>query len=335
MIRTRPRVLAGPIYRAVPPVSWRLYIHMTLVFHQAALGDFVLLWPTLRRLPGRKVVVTHASMAALAAHVLPKVEGHDIELLEFSGMWREDGPPSVSPRVRSMFDEAKRVISFVSSGDDAWAATCDRLIPGAERVYVSPRPPERWGRHVTAWHEERLAEAGVDLNAEATHAEPRDVEPGGPVVIHPGSGSSGKCWPIARYEAVMDRLLAAGRGVRPVLGEVETFTWSGGDLRRWESRYGMVWNLRLTQLADLLREASLFIGNDSGPTHLSAQLGTPTLALFGPTRPHFWHPVGPRIRTLAPATPRAIEWLDVSRVADAAAEELATDAHRCNRIRIE
>ncbi len=44
--------------------------------------------------------------------------------------------------------------------------------------------------------------------------------------------------------------------------------------------------------------ASHYIGNDSGITHLAAALGTPTLALFGPTDPAQWAPRGPHVRIL-------------------------------------
>ena len=52
----------------------------------------------------------------------------------------------------------------------------------------------------------------------------------------------------------------------------------------------------LWDLACWLARASLYIGNDSGITHLAAAVGTPTLALFGPTDPAVWAPRGPNVR---------------------------------------
>jgi ADP-heptose:LPS heptosyltransferase len=40
----------------------------------------------------------------------------------------------------------------------------------------------------------------------------------------------------------------------------------------------------------------MYIGNDSGITHLAAAVGTPVLALFGPTNPEVWAPRGPHVR---------------------------------------
>ncbi len=309
---------------------------MTLVFHQAALGDFILTWPLLRRLRGamgeRVGVVTHASMGALALHVLDadvggipnRLQAHDIERPELAGMWREGGPTSVEPPIREAFDAVERVISYVSDGGDAWARSAQRLMPGAERIYVQPRPPEGiggWRRHVTLWHEEQLLQQGVRLGdargPSGIHTPPGSIRRGdsdGPVIVHPGSGGSGKCWPRDRYEAVMDSLLDAGRRVVAVLGEVEAAGWPPRDLKRWASRYETIRSPRLTELADLLQTASLYLGNDAGPTHLAAQLATPTLALFGPSSPHLWHPLGPRVRTLQPPHPRPMHWLSIQRV---------------------
>ncbi len=56
------------------------------------------------------------------------------------------------------------------------------------------------------------------------------------------------------------------------------------------------WPLRL--LGAALARAGVFLGNDAGVSHLAAAVGAPTLALFGPTDPALWAPVGPRVKTL-------------------------------------
>jgi ADP-heptose:LPS heptosyltransferase len=47
-----------------------------------------------------------------------------------------------------------------------------------------------------------------------------------------------------------------------------------------------------------LRQCRCFVGNDSGITHLAAYLGCPTIALFGPTDPRMWGPLGRRVKIL-------------------------------------
>jgi ADP-heptose:LPS heptosyltransferase len=51
-------------------------------------------------------------------------------------------------------------------------------------------------------------------------------------------------------------------------------------------------------LARWLARARLYAGNDSGITHLAAAVGTPVLALFGPTNPEVWAPRGPNVRVV-------------------------------------
>ncbi len=49
----------------------------------------------------------------------------------------------------------------------------------------------------------------------------------------------------------------------------------------------------LSDLIGLTAAADLFVGNDSGPAHVAAAVGTPTLTLFGPTNPAIWRPLAP------------------------------------------
>ena len=55
----------------------------------------------------------------------------------------------------------------------------------------------------------------------------------------------------------------------------------------------------LYELACWLATARIYIGNDSGITHLAAAVGTPVVALFGPTDPRIWAPRGPHVRVIA------------------------------------
>lgn len=69
--------------------------------------------------------------------------------------------------------------------------------------------------------------------------------------------------------------------------------------------------------------ARMFIGADTGPAHLAAQLGIPTIALFGPTDPAIWSPLGPCVHTISPPAPAPMTWLEPAAVADRAREMLA------------
>ena len=57
-------------------------------------------------------------------------------------------------------------------------------------------------------------------------------------------------------------------------------------------------NVPLLEVAEHLQQCEGYLGNDSGITHLAAMLGVPTLALFGPTDPLIWRPLGPSVRVI-------------------------------------
>jgi ADP-heptose:LPS heptosyltransferase len=98
--------------------------------------------------------------------------------------------------------------------------------------------------------------------------------------------------------AVAEQLIRQGRQVRVVLGEVELERWGDTETLRWPALAKV---LRLGSYLELLAElggAGVFVGNDSGPAHLAAMIGVPTLCLFGPTSERLWRPMGPKVRTL-------------------------------------
>lgn len=109
------------------------------------------------------------------------------------------------------------------------------------------------------------------------------------IVMHPFSGSARKNWPLAKFRA-----LAAE------LGDV---AWTCGPEEELDGAE------RFADLAELgrwLQGARLYIGNDSGITHLAAAVGTPTLALFGPSDPAIWCPAGAHVRWLPFGEPTEI-----------------------------
>ena len=75
----------------------------------------------------------------------------------------------------------------------------------------------------------------------------------------------------------------------------------------------------LLELARWIGSAQLYIGNDSGITHLSAAVGVPTLALFGNSNPSLWAPRGKNVAVLAQTT---IASLTVDQVLEAALQML-------------
>jgi len=101
--------------------------------------------------------------------------------------------------------------------------------------------------------------------------------------IHPFSGSTRKNWPMERFRELSGRLLY------PV-------QWSAGPQEQLD---GAVRFDNLYDLACWLTTARVYIGNDSGVTHLAAAAGVPVVAIFGPTDPEIWAPRGERVQVLS------------------------------------
>jgi len=121
------------------------------------------------------------------------------------------------------------------------------------------------------------------------------------VLLHPGSGSPRKCWPLERFAALSAKLCGDGHRVACLLGEAEVG-------RRASIREAMpagvelLAGLDVVQLAERIASAAVFVGNDSGPTHLAAALLVPTVAVFGPTDPVVWAPQGEHVRVVGAPT---------------------------------
>ena len=119
------------------------------------------------------------------------------------------------------------------------------------------------------------------------------------MVLHPGSGGDFKRWPAARFAALGERVPAElGYAVVVLVGPADE-TVNAELAAAWGGRAGVTlainWPLRL--VLALLSMAQAYVGNDSGITHLAAR-ATPTLAIFGPTDPAIWAPLGPRVQVL-------------------------------------
>ncbi len=104
-----------------------------------------------------------------------------------------------------------------------------------------------------------------------------------------------KRWPY--YHELAQHLVSRGFAVALIggAGEAERFaeeSWPEGVI-------DLQGKLTLAETAAVLRRCALFVGNDSGPAHLSAAVGTRTLVLFGPTLVSKNHPKGPQVKVLA------------------------------------
>lgn len=291
-----------------------------LIFHAGALGDFVLTWPLAMAIShlypeSRIVYVTHATKGQLAHRFLPV----DFVCIDTGGWYSMHGDwLKLSDENRELLAGADRVFAFVSRPDECFGRNC-RHVGDMEVTELRALPEGGGKRHVATFYVEQLRGQPELARTLATVLRTLLLQGLVPargsatrVLVHPGSGSRGKCWPAERFVELIGALRALGHDVAVLLGEVE--------LERWPREQVEAFSPVLTpathcDLAEELLKCRLLITNDNGPGHLSAILGTPTLCLFGPTDPTLWRPLGPSVTVLHPPT---LEALGVDEVLEAA-----------------
>lgn len=116
------------------------------------------------------------------------------------------------------------------------------------------------------------------------------------VILHPGSGSSAKNWPIDRFRSCAAHFRAENWRVVWLTGPADAAQDMMRALR--DPADDHLNAPALATLRDRLAVCGLFVGNDSGPAHLAAACGAPTIVIYGPTDPVVWAPDGARVATV-------------------------------------
>ena len=119
------------------------------------------------------------------------------------------------------------------------------------------------------------------------------------VAIHPGSGSEKKNWPVEKFGA-LSRWLADELAAQLLIvrGEADERATQKLTELLGERPITVAKGLKLVELAAVLERCVLFLGNDSGITHLAAAVGTPTVAVFGAASVSIWEPLGQHTRVV-------------------------------------
>ena len=140
------------------------------------------------------------------------------------------------------------------------------------------------------------------LGSDAQHAVEQLVQP--PYVhLHPASRWRFKCWPAEKNAALIDRLAADGlQVVITAAPDTAEIALVDAILEKVQSKpLNLAGKLSIKQLWAVAERAQLFIGVDSMPMHLAAAMGTPTVALFGPSGEAEWGPWGTPSRVVTTA----------------------------------
>ena len=138
------------------------------------------------------------------------------------------------------------------------------------------------------------------------------------IALHPGSGSPRKNWPQENWLALIARLPAP---LSLVLGEAEAENWRPDALAPRPPELQALVAPPLEELVAHFASCRLFLGHDSGISHLAAASGADCVLLFGPTSPAVWAPPAPNVRVLRRGP--ALSSLSVDAVRQAVAAALA------------
>lgn len=251
----------------------------TLVVHLGGIGDFLLTCPAIGRLKEQGSVNVLGQPNRIALALLGGVADalHDYERTEWHSIFSK--PTDGLVQFLKHFDRA-----VVWMRDDGQILHQLQKC-GVRDVRVFPGlPPQGWNKHASQYYLETLGMKSA--SPFALDVEP--VVPGYDVLIAPGSGGIHKNWPLDEYLNLAARFQQEGRSIAWILGPAEEKMQLRADVR-------VLSTMSLCDLACALASARLYVGNDSGISHLAAAAGCPAVVLFGPTDPVVWRPLGRKV----------------------------------------
>jgi heptosyltransferase III len=307
-----------------------------LVIRGGAIGDFILTLPALKALRDARSqahieILGYKHIAALAEN---RFYAQAVRSIEFGPLARFFARKSELPaELADHFASFELIVSYLYDPDRIFETNLRRcgvqnLICGPARVVENAghaaqqlaRPVEELGINVVDLAE-RIFPSIEDREFAREFLAPMRQ----PIIaVHPGSGSAKKNWPLenwirlfspnGRLANLEHLLVISGEADEAQTGELE---------REWKNRgVRFATNLPLPRLAAVL-ERSVFIGHDSGISHLAAAAGAHCVLLFGPTDPDVWAPKNENVRVLTMPT-RKLDDLRIQMVEAALASLMAS-----------
>lgn len=275
-----------------------------LIIRPAALGDTLMLVPALDRM-------RHSAFLCVAGRMpgLDYLRPFANLCLDFEAAgWHSlfTGAPEVPA-----LPDADLVVVFLRDPEGIVKKNLSALLPGA-RVHLFPGLPEAGDELHVAFYLARclqVAGADVDPGKSMQEALSRPLIRGhglsrrdGRIVLHPGSGGREKNHPPDFWMEVVSGMRTEpsfrGKGFNVLLGPAEEGLRPYFERKLRDKEGRILFAPARRELVSLLEGADLYVGQDSGITHLAAMLGTPTLALFRNSSVLQWGPLGPRLRII-------------------------------------
>ncbi|MFP3866842.1 MAG: glycosyltransferase family 9 protein [Desulfobacteraceae bacterium] len=295
------------------------HLQKILVWHQGGLGDVLLSGPALEALAAHypqarfTLLGSPAQLALLAAN-LPVDAVWDSQRADWAYLFMPQAP--LPDRLRRLLADIDLAVVF---SPRLQTQITERLRAGGvkENIWI-PSFPLQERIPVARLQAHYLTLGGIKplsgsfklsiapenrLAARAWYESQGGLGPGLPpwVILAPGSGHRLKNWPWENYQVLAERLQAvfkarvlwiAGPAEEKLLRAIKSYIQAPG--------HHLLINLPLPLLAAYLSLGQLYIGSDSGVTHLAAVTRGPAmLALFGPTDAEIWAPPGNQVRVLS------------------------------------
>jgi heptosyltransferase-3 len=226
--------------------------------------------------------------------------------LDFEGPgWHALFMDAPEPGVTLPAAAVNRVIAFLNDPQGAMRKNLERFFPGASIAVLPGYPDEKDAVHVALYLARALENSGLPVHAEKAmnDAIKRPLLPGYRprirTVFHPGSGGAQKNHPPEFWL----NLVTAFREKIPLVNELPTVLLGPAEekllpLFSGEKEVEFLFYPDSERLSLLLQESLLYVGQDSGVTHLAAMIGAPTIALFRNSSVSQWRPLGPRVKVI-------------------------------------
>jgi len=284
-----------------------------LVMRGGAIGDFILTLPALKALrdarPDAHIeILGYKHIAVLAEN---RFYAQTVRSIEYGPLGRFFADKSeLQAELADYFARFDLIVSYLYDPDRVFEENLRRC--GVQNLLCGPAKIVENDGHAARQLARPIEELGIEVPnlteiifpSIEDRAFARDfigTLPQPIVAIHPGSGSLQKNWPLENWIALFSEdgefsvgecsslVIISGEADNAQVGQLEV-EWSGQNVR-------FVKNLPLPQVAALV-ERAIFIGHDSGVSHLAAAAGANCILLFGPTNPDVWAPKNNNVQVL-------------------------------------
>jgi heptosyltransferase-2 len=282
-----------------------------LVIRGGAIGDFILTLPALKALrdahpQAHMEILGYKHIAGLAENRFYAQAVHSIEYGPLARFFARDS--ELPAELAEYFASFDLIVSYLYDPDRIFETNLRRC--GVENLICGPSRIVENASHAARQLARPIEEPGIKIvdfterifpsieDREFAH-EFLTLMPQPIVAIHPGSGSHEKNWPLEKWIGLFspDSRFADLKRLLVLSGEADEAQTDQlqGEWKNRGARFAR--NLALPRLAAVI-ERSIFIGHDSGISHLAAAVGANCILLFGPTNPDVWAPKNENVQVL-------------------------------------